>query len=124
MTKEQARNQALAASGGALTVFIGLCHEFVGLVLFPWGEAFFGGPVGWHLAGLICIAVGVGLFAGALRLVRFPVVPVAIVLSVAGVAVTVITAVLTQQFHLFALTLAVSGVVIAYCHPRSLAHEG
>lgn len=108
--------QSLATSGAVLVTFIGVCHEVVGTALFPWGPSFFGGIVGWHAVGIACIAVGLGLIGGTLRLVRFPVVTVALVIGVAGLAIAVFTAVTRQQFHLFAITLALAAVVMAYCH--------
>ena len=121
MTKAQARNQALAASGAALTAFIGVCHEAVGTTIFPWGPALFGGPIGWHAVGILCIALGLGLLAGTLRLVPFPVVRPAIALAVGAAAITVFTALVHREFHVFALTLAGAGVVMAICHPKSAA---
>ena len=45
VSKEEALYQSLAFCGAVLIAFIGVCHEFVGDVLFPWGPALFGGPI-------------------------------------------------------------------------------
>lgn len=121
MTKEQARYQALSAGGAMLITFIGVCHEFVGLTLFPGAEVYFGGLVGWHLAGLSCIAVGLVLLAASLGLIRFKrVAAVALVVAVLAVGVMILAAVERGQFHVFALAAFIAGALIAWCYPKSL----
>jgi len=124
MTDEQARHQALAASGGAVTIFVGLGHEFVGLTLYPGAEAYFFGPVGWNAAGIACLLAGIALLAAALKLIRPPtwtVVATGILLAIAGAGAMALVAVLHRPFHLFALALVVWGLIVAYSYPRSLA---
>lgn len=121
MTEEQARNQALAVGGAMLITFVGLGHEFIGLTLFPGAEVYFGGLVGWYAAGLACIAAGLALLAATLGLIRLRLaVPLAIGVAIAGAGAIVLVAVLRGQFHLFALALVVAGLLIAWCHPKSL----
>ncbi len=124
MSREEALYQSLAASGAVLIAFVGICHEAIGHILFPWGPAFLGGPVGWHAVGLFVIAAGLLFLGGTLRLFRFPVVPYALLLAVFGGIFVVIPAVLHHQFHMLALTLFFSGIVTAYCHRKAAQHNG
>jgi len=48
-----------------------------GAVLYPYGAAAFGGPIGWHSAGLAAVAAGILMAAGVLGLLRVPVVRLA-----------------------------------------------
>jgi hypothetical protein len=116
MSRQQSLYQSLAASGAVLITFIGVCHEVVGTRLFPWGPGLFGGAIGWHAAGLGCIAIGLAFLGGTLRLVRFPVISSALVVGAAGLAIAVFTAVAHQEFHLFAFTLALAAASTAFCH--------
>jgi hypothetical protein len=110
----------IAVSGAVLIGFIGVCHEVVGTRLFPWGPSLFGGAIGWHAVGLGCIAIGLALLGGTLRLVRFPVIPWALVVGAAGLVVAVLTAVAHQEFHLFAFTIAFAAASTACCHRAAL----
>src|SRR3954451_8415536 len=101
MTTEQARYQSLASSGATLVAFVGVCHELAGHIIFPWGPAFLGGPIGWHAVGLFAIASGLLLLGGTLRLYAFPVVAYALLGAAIGVFFIVATAVLHGQFHAF-----------------------
>jgi hypothetical protein len=74
ISKAQASYQSLAASGAALIAFIGVCHESVGSVLFPWGPRLLGGPIGWNSAGILLVGTGLLLLGGTLGLIKFPVV--------------------------------------------------
>ena len=116
MSSRQSLYQSVAVSGAVLVVFIGVCHEVVGPRLFPWGPDLFGGAIGWHAAGLGCIAIGLALLGGTLRFVRFPVIPSASIVGAAGLAAMVFTAVAHQEFHLFALTLALASASTAFFH--------
>jgi hypothetical protein len=120
MSKEAALYQSLAASGATLIAFIGVCHEVIGHVIFPWAPAFFGGPVGWHALGVFAISVGLLLLGGVLRLVKIPVVPVSLLVTAIGIAVACLAAVRYQQFHMFALAASLSGIVTAACHRRAM----
>lgn len=120
MSEQSSRYQALAASGAAIVAFVGVCHEVVGPQLFPWGPAFFGGVVPWHAVGVLCIATGSALLCGVLRLFWFPVVAVSVILVVVGIGAAVISQVAHGQFHMFAVALAVSGVVTAVCYREAL----
>src|SRR5438046_179620 len=46
------RRQAVACSGAVLVAHVGLAHEVIGTVVYPYGPGVFGGPVGWQAAGL------------------------------------------------------------------------
>jgi len=123
MSRQEALYQSLAASGAVLIAFVGLCHEFIGKILFPWEPAFLGGPIGWHALGLFAIASGLLLLGGTLRLFEFPVVPYALLSAAIGIIFVAIPAVLHHQFHMLALAVFFSGMVTAYCHPKS-AQQG
>jgi len=116
ITTDATTYRALATAGAALVTFIGVCHEVVGEALFPWGPSFVGGPLPWHGLGLFVIAVGVNLVTGALGWNRFPVVPFALVVAATGAFFTIVAALLHGQFHLFASTACVAGVLTAYAH--------
>ena len=80
------RRQALAFAGATLLAYVGIVHEAVGSTLYPYGPAAFGGPLGWHAAGLSLVAAGVLIGAGTLGLLRLPVAPMAALLSLVGIA--------------------------------------
>lgn len=119
MSKQEALYQSLASCGAALIIFIGICHGFVGEALFPWGPAFFLGPVGWYGAGIAVIILGFLLLGGILRRFSFPVVAVSLVTAVGGLAIAIIAQVLHNQFHLFALAVTFSGLLIAYFYRKA-----
>ena len=116
ITRKQALHQSLASCGAVVVAFIGLTHEIAGHVIFPWGPDFLGGPVGWHAAGLTAIASGVLLLAGSLRLIQFPVVPVALTVAVASVFFVVVAAVLYRDVHAFAAIGLFASLTTAYFH--------
>src|SRR5207302_6329129 len=58
------RRQALAFAGATLLGYVGIVHEAVGSTLYPYGPAVFGGPLGWHAAGLSLVAAS-GLIGAA-----------------------------------------------------------
>lgn len=124
MSKKEALYQSLASCGAALIAFIGVCHEFVGHVLFPWGPALFGGPVGWHTLGAFVIALGLLLLGGVLRLIKFPVVPFAAAIVALGVGIGVFAAAVHQQFHLFASAGAAAGGITAFFYCKAAAQQG
>jgi uncharacterized protein len=121
MSKAAALYQALAACGAAMVVFIGVCHEVVGHVLFPWGPALLGGAVGWHAAGIFTIGAGLLVLAGTLQLIKFPVIPFALIAVFAGFGLVVVTAIIHREFHMFALAAGIAGAVTAFCHARASA---
>src|ERR1041384_8261251 len=102
MSRDEALYQSLASCGAALIAFIGVCHEFVGHIVFPWGPATLGGPIGWHGLGIFGIVAGTLILSGTLRLIRFPVVPFALLAVAIGVVLVVFTARAHHQFHMFA----------------------
>ena len=119
MTKAQARYQALAVSGAMIVAFIGVVHDVVGETIFPWAPAFVGGYVIWYAMGAACLAFGLALVAATLRLVRMPVVVPCIALAVGGFALTALVAIVKGEFHFFAVSLALAGLMTAYFHPKS-----
>ena len=123
MTEDEALYQSLASCGAAVIAFIGVCHEGVGSTLFPWGPALFGGPVGWHGLGLACIGGGALMLGGTLRLIAFPVVPVALLVVGIGTGLVLFTAVAYGRFHMFALAVATAGVVAAVFHRKAVAER-
>lgn len=122
MSKDEALYQSLASCGAVLIAFIGVCHEVAGHIVFPWGKAFLGGPIGWHATGLFAIFGGLLLLGGTLRLIRVPVVPFSLLAATIGAFFFVATAVLHDQFHMFALAGFLSGIVTAYFH-RKAVHQ-
>jgi len=123
MSQQQSLYQSLAASGATLIAFVGVCHEFIGHIVFPWAPAFVGGPIVWHSLGLFTIIFGLLLLAGTLRLIKFPVIRLSLVAAAIGIGLVVVTATLHHQFHMPALAVALSGFVTAFCH-RKAAQQG
>ena len=123
MTKEQARYQALAASGAMIVAFIGLVHIVVGETIFPWAPAFVGGYVIWYAMGVACLAFGLALLGATLGLIRMPVVIPCIVLAVGSLALTVLVEVIHGEFHFFAVSLAVAGLMTAWFYRKSAVGE-
>jgi len=72
MTPRDALYQSLASCDAAWILFIGVGHEFVGAVLYPWGYGRFGGEIGWHVVGALTVGSGMLLLAGTLHFVRLP----------------------------------------------------
>src|SRR2546428_138725 len=68
------RRQAVACSGAVLVAHVGLAHEVVGTVVYPYGPGVFGGPVGWHAAGFSVVASGLLMAIGVPGFIRVPVV--------------------------------------------------
>jgi hypothetical protein len=123
MTKEQARNQALAASGAMIIAFIGVVHIVVGETIFPWAPAFVGGYVIWYAMGALCFVFGLALVVATLGLVRLPVVWPCIALVVGSLALTVLVEVVHGEFHFFAVALAVAGLMTAWFYRKSAVGE-
>lgn len=124
MSKNEALYQSVASCGAVLIAFIGVIHEFAGHVLFPWGPDFLGDPVGWHAAGLFCIAAGVALLGGTLRIIYFPVIPLALFMAAGGAFFVGVAAVLHGQFHMFALVGFFAGIATAYFHRKAEEERG
>ena len=108
------RRQALAFAGATLLGYVGIVHEAVGSTLYPYGPAAFGGPLGWHAAGLSLVAAGVLIGAATLGLLRLPVVPIAALLSLVGAAFVALQALGHGDFHFFAFTMLVAGLLVAF----------
>src|SRR5438094_178591 len=66
------RRQAVACSGAVLVAHVGLAHEVIGTVVYPYGPGVFGGPVGWHAAGRSAVASGLLVAVGVLGFIRVP----------------------------------------------------
>jgi hypothetical protein len=115
----EATYRSLAVAGSVLIVFIGLCHEVVGAVVFPWGPAALGGALGWHGLGLGGILLALLLLAGVLGYVDLPVGPLSLLFVTVGTAITTYTAVSHREFHFFAVSLVVAAAVVAVCYRRS-----
>ena len=119
MSREKELYQSLASSGAVLITFIGICHEFVGHIVFPWGPATLGGVIGWHGLGIFIIVIGLLLLGGTLRLIRFPVIPWAIVALILGLIVSIFTAIAHYQFHMFAFAVALAAAAIVVFHRKA-----
>jgi hypothetical protein len=120
MSQEEARYQSLASCGAVLIAFIGVCHEFIGHIVFPWAPALLGGPVGWHGLGLFAIASGLLSLSGTLRFFDFPVVPFSLLAAAVGAVLVVLTAMLYREFHMFALAGFFAGIATAYFHRKAV----
>jgi hypothetical protein len=115
---------SFAVAGTVLMVFIGLCHEFVGATVFPWGPATFGGSLGWHALGLGGTLLALLLLAGVLGRIALPVVPLSLVFAALGTAISAYTAIAEREFHFFAVSLVIAAIVVAVCHSRSSSSAG
>jgi uncharacterized membrane protein len=107
------RRRALATAGAVLVAHVGLVHEVVGAKLYPDGPAFFGGALGWNAAGVLGIALGIAMAAGALEFAAVPLVPLATVAIAAGAVCVVGEALQHGGFHFFAATLVAAGALVA-----------
>jgi hypothetical protein len=105
--------RALASAGAILIAYVGVVHEVVGSTFYPEGPASFGGPLGWHAAGVAAIAAGGVLLLAALGRVRVPWCPIAAAVGGAGAFVALGDALLERSFHLFAATLPVAALAVA-----------
>ena len=123
MSKDEALYQSLASCGAALIAFIGVCHESFGHIVFPWGPALLGGPIGWHALGIFAIASGLLVLGGTLRLIKFPVVPFSLVAVAIGIMLVIYTAVVHSQFHMPALAAALAGATTAFFHRKVVAQQ-
>jgi uncharacterized membrane protein len=112
LTEPVSRRRALACAGAMLLGYVGLVHEVVGSTLYPDGPALFGGPLGWHIAGLSLVTLGLLLVIGTLGVVRVPVVPLAAFAGMFGGLVVVGEAVVHHGFHFFAFTMALAGALV------------
>lgn len=108
------RRRALAACAATLLAYVGLVHEIVGSTLYPQGPAAFGGPVGWHLGGMLLFALGALTMVGTLGVVQVPTRALAGLAALLGLGVFVAEAT-KGGFHFFALTMMLAGgfVVLA-----------
>lgn len=61
------------------------------------------------------------VLGGTLRVIRFPVVPFALLAVLVGAALVVFIAAVHKEFHMFALAAAFAGAVTAFCHGRAVA---
>jgi hypothetical protein len=109
-----------AAALSLLVFFVGVVHEVVGSTLYPKGPNEFGGPIGWHGAGIGLVFLGSALLSSTLGFTSFPIRIPAAAISLAGLFITVQEFIQNGKFHLFAATLLVCGGGIAFLHqPRS-----
>lgn len=105
--------RSLASAGAILIAYVGVVHEVVGSTFYPEGPASFGGPLGWHAAGLGAIAAGGVLLLAALGRTRVPWRTLAAVVAGAGAVVAVGDAWQERSFHLFAATLPIAALAVA-----------
>lgn len=110
------RDRSLAVAGSVLIAYIGLCHEFVGAIVYPFGPATFGGPVGWHGFGFAVVLIGVVLLGGVLGVGRVPVVVLSGLCAFVGVSLTVYAAIAFERFHFFAASAVLAALTVAACH--------
>jgi hypothetical protein len=106
--------RALASAGAVLVAYVGVVHEVIGTTLYPDGPAFFGGSVGWHAAGLGAIAAGGLLLLASLGVARVPWRVLAAVVGASGALVALADALTERSFHLFAATLPIAALAVAF----------
>jgi hypothetical protein len=123
MNKALPLRRALALVGGALVAYVGLCHEVVGLALFPDAPVFFGSLLAFHLVGIAGIALGLAIVGSVLGWIGLPLVPTGIVAGAVGAFFVVATAVRTGGFHFFALTLLLAGALVALASREGTPRE-
>ncbi len=111
--------RSFAVSGCILVVFIGLCHEFIGSTLFPWGPALLGGPVGWHGLGALGMAAGLLMLGGTLHLVRVPVAILSILVAFACASISAYTVIGRHQFHFLASVEVIAALAVFVCYRRA-----
>ena len=111
--------RALACSAATLLAYLGLVHEMVGARLYPDGPARFGGPIGWHAAGVGLLLLGALIVLALLGRVRAPVRALAAGIGAAGAAVVAGEAYLHGGFHFFAFTTVVAAAFIVIVTPRT-----
>ncbi len=119
MSKQEALYQSLASCGAALVIFNGICHLFVAETLFPFGPEFFHGRIIFYGLGVVAIIAGCLLLGAILRFYSFPVIAVSLVTSVAGLAILIICQTLYNRFNVFALSVALSGVIMAHFYRKA-----
>jgi hypothetical protein len=104
---------AIRCCAAALLAYVGVVHEVVGATLYPYGPAAFGGPLGWHAAGLALVALGLLAGAGLLGVVQAPVALLGAVGAGAGAVALAGEALQHGGFHFFAFTMVVAGAILA-----------
>jgi hypothetical protein len=112
MTQQEANTQSISVCAAFLIAFIGMAHEVVGPTLFPWAPGWFG-PILWHAIGIAAIVLGLSCLGGVLRIFKFPIVPCGILLGFGGIAAMTLMVVMHQEFHYFAMWLAIAGFTLA-----------
>ena len=123
MSKNEALYQSLASCGAAVIVFNGIAHRFAAEALFPWGPAFFHSRFIFVGIGVLAIVGGLLSLGGILRFFFFPVIAVSLVTAAAGIAIVVICEGLHNQFNVFALAVAFSGLLTAYCYRKAVVES-
>lgn len=119
MSKQEGLYQSLASCGAALIIFNGICHLFVAETLFPFGPEFFHGRIPFFGVGVVAIIAGCLLLGAILRFYLFPVIAVSLVTSAAGLAILIICQTLYNRFNVFALSVALSGIIMAYFYRKA-----
>jgi hypothetical protein len=105
--------RALASAGSVLIAYVGIVHEVVGSTFYPDGPAHFGGPLGWHAAGVAAIAAGGVLLLASLGRARVPWRLVALAVGGVGAFLALEDALREHSFHLFAVTLPTAALAVA-----------
>ncbi len=118
MTQQEAKDRSVSSCAAFLIAFIGMAHEVVGPTLFPWAPPWFG-PFLWHAIGVVAIVVGLLCLAGVWQVINFPVVPVALLAGIGGIAAMTLMAVKTHEFHYFAMWLAIASFTLAAVQHRA-----
>jgi hypothetical protein len=105
--------RTLASAGAILIAYVGVVHEVVGSTFYPDGPAHFGGPLGWHAAGLAAIVAGGLLLLAALGRARVPWRALTLAVGGSGAFVALLDALREHSFHLFASTLPIAALAVA-----------
>src|SRR5713226_134567 len=103
----------IESCGATLLAYVGLIHEFVGLKLEPGGAEFFGGVLGWYLAGALLTTAGLLILGEALGLLRrIPVVFLASAFGLGGATVVASDLIEKGTLHFFGLTTFLASILV------------
>ncbi len=116
MISKEVKLRAFAVAGSVLIIFIGLCHEMVGAIVFPFGPSVFGGLLGWHALGIGGTALAIVLLLGVLDIISIPINILSIVFLLIGISIFLYTAIIYKQFHFFALSLIFASITVIVCY--------
>lgn len=119
MNLSQENYRAVAISCGVLITFIGLVHEVIGPIIYPWAPGWFG-PLLWNGMGILVIVLGILSLSVLFGKVKAPLVPIAFVLAVGSLAAVGLMVYRQDHFHFFAFSNSLAAITMAYCYRRGI----